>query len=118
MNRVIVYRGAVPTSAQEVHTCNTPVQRVLSFYVTTTSTSNRTFTLSIDRNGTETEVLNEVLVYGSTAMKDTFEWIPGLFLLTRQEPATNALGTVGDIVKLVGSATGLEFHLAVEVLDQ
>lgn len=118
MNRVITYRGAIPTSRQAVHTCTTAVQRVLSLVVTNTTTGNLSFVLDVDRGGTEYEVLDDLIVYASSAQKDTFEWVPGLFPLTKAEPSSSSPEPVGDIIGITASGVGLKFHLAVEVLDE
>lgn len=116
MNSVKVYRGAVPTTRGEILECSTPLQRVLSLYVTNTTTGNLSFTFDVDQNGTVYEALTDIPVHGSSAQKDTFEFVPGRFLLTRATRASSGLGTVGDIVGLTASDTGLVYHLAVEIL--
>lgn len=117
MNRVVVYRGAVPTSRAEVHECLTAVQRLLSLHVTNTTDANIGFTLDVDRGGTTTTVLDAIPVYGSSAQHDVFEWVPARFLLTRSEAASSGLGLVGDIIGITATGAGLEYHLAVEFLE-
>ena len=117
MNRVLVYRGEIPTTRAEVHSCETPVQRVLSLHVTNTTEGILEFTLDVDRGGAVSEVLFEIPVHGSSMLKDSFEWVPGRFLLTRTTPAASGTGLVGDIMGLTASDAGLTYHLSVEVLE-
>lgn len=111
MSRVRPIHGAVPTSLSEAHECVVPYERLLSLYVANTTAGNLWFRLVLDRNGVQTDVLPEIPTYPN----ETFEWVPGLYILTRDTQDESRV--VGDKLFVQAESAGLDLHFFVEQMD-
>lgn len=110
-SRVAAVHGPVPTSLAEVYETAVQTGRVLSLYVANTTAATVWFRLVLDKGGVQTDVLPEIPTYAG----ETFEWVPGLYLLTKDTQDGRIV--VGDKLFVEAESVGLDMHLFVEQME-